>query len=82
VKLTLTTLLLVASAQCAFAKEPECRAIEDTAARLMCYDAAYPRKSAKPATDRDDVARAAYKDPYSAEEARTSAKLKNICRGC
>jgi hypothetical protein len=81
-KLTLTALALAAFAQGAFAKEPECRAIEDTAARLSCYDAAYPRKSAKAATDRDDLARAPYKDPFSAEEARTSAKLKNICRGC
>ena len=81
-KLTLIALLLAAFAQGAFAKEPQCRAIEDTAARLSCYDAAYPPKSAKPATDRDEVARAAYKDPFSAEEARTSAKLKNICRGC
>jgi hypothetical protein len=26
--------------------------------------------------------RAADKDPFGAEDARTSAKLKNICRGC
>jgi hypothetical protein len=81
-KLTLTALVLAAFVQGAFAKEPECRAIENTAARLSCYDAAYPRKSAKSATDQDDLARAAYKDPFSAEEARTNAKLKNICRGC
>ena len=81
-KLTLTALLLAALAQGAVAKEPQCRAIEATASRLSCYDAAYPPKSTKPVSDRDDVARAAYKDPFSAEEARTSAKLKNICRGC
>ena len=81
-KLTFAALLLAALAPLAFAKEPQCRAIEDTAARLSCYDAAYPPKSSKPATDRDDVARAAYRDPFSAEEARTNAKLKNICRGC
>ena len=81
-KSTLTVLLLATFVQDAFAKEPECRAIEDTAARLSCYDAAFPRKSAKPATDRNDLARAADKDPFSAEEARTNAKLKNICRGC
>jgi hypothetical protein len=29
-----------------------------------------------------DASRAAYQDPFVAEEARTAAKLKNICRGC
>ena len=81
-KLTLAALLLAVFAPGAFAMEPQCRAIEDTAARLSCYDAAYPPKPSKPATDQDDVARAAYKDPFLAEEARTNAKLKNICRGC
>ncbi len=81
-KLMLAALLLATFAPGAFAKEPQCRAIEDTAARLSCYDAAYPPKSSKPAADRGDVAPAAYKDPFSAEEAQTNAKLKNICRGC
>lgn len=81
-KLTLTVLVLAASVQGAFAREPECRGIDDTAARLSCYDAAYPRKSAQPAIDRDDPARPPYRDPFLAEEARTNAKLKNICRGC
>ena len=81
-KLTLAALLLAAFAPGVFAKEPQCRAIEDTAARLSCYDAAYPPKSSKRATDQDDVARAAYTDPFQAEETRTNAKLKNICRGC
>jgi hypothetical protein len=81
-RLTLTVLALAASVQGSFAKEPECRGIDDTAARLSCYDAAYPRKSAKPATDPDNLARAPYRDPFLAEDARTNARLKNICRGC
>jgi hypothetical protein len=36
----------------------------------------------KPAVVENDVSRAAYKDPLIAEDARTAAKLKNICRGC
>jgi hypothetical protein len=36
----------------------------------------------KPAAVETDAARAAYKDPFAAEEARTAAKLNNICRGC
>jgi hypothetical protein len=38
---------------------------------------------AKPAVVENDATRAAaYKDPFLEEEARTTAKLKNICRGC
>jgi hypothetical protein len=29
-----------------------------------------------------DATRPEYKDPFLAEDARTTAKLKNICRGC
>jgi hypothetical protein len=29
-----------------------------------------------------DGVRPEYKDPFVAEDARTNAKLKNICRGC
>ena len=36
----------------------------------------------KPAIVENDVSRAAYKDPFLEEDARTTAKLKNICRGC
>lgn len=69
------------SALAATAAEPNCRAIESTAARLACYDAAFPPKAKKAAADNAD-SRPAYKDPYIEEEARTTAKLKNICRGC
>ena len=75
-------LALFAFAPSAFAASPECRAIESTSARLACYDAASPPKVTKPVLNEKDAARAAYKDPFSEEDARTTAKLKNICRGC
>lgn len=78
-KLTLAILVLSAFTQTAFAKAPDCRAIKDTNARLVCYDAAYPPKSEKPA---DDLTGTEYKDPFKAEADHTAAKLKNICRGC
>ena len=81
-KRLLVTLALVTVAQSARAGEPDCRAIESTGARLACYDAAYPPKVKKSAAVESDAARAAYKDPFIAEDARTAAKLKNICRGC
>jgi len=65
----------------AFAAEPNCRGIESTSARLSCYDAAFPPKVRKP-TEAGIDSSSGYKDPFLAEEARTAAKLKNICRGC
>lgn len=80
-----TTFFLVSAlnafVQAAFAGEPNCRAIESTAARLACYDAAFPPKMKKPA-DANIDSPSGYKDPFIEEEARTAAKLKNICRGC
>lgn len=70
-----------AAAPAAFAAEPNCRTIESSAARLSCYDAAFPPKTRKPAETSLDSS-TSYKDPFLAEEARTAAKLKNICRGC
>ncbi|MCJ9704595.1 type VI secretion protein [Bradyrhizobium sp. SHOUNA76] len=83
---TRTAALLLASAlgtftPAAFAAEPNCRAIESTGARLSCYDAAFPPKQANPPKPGIDSS-SGYKDPFLAEEARTTAKLKNICRGC
>lgn len=78
----LVALALGTLAQGAFAGEPACRAIESTSGRLACYDAAFPPKVLKPAAPENDVSRGAYKDPFLAEETRTSAKLKTICRGC
>ena len=72
---------LSTSAFTASATEPNCSAIESTSARLSCYDAAFPPKAKKPA-ETDSASSSGYKDPFVAEEARTAAKLKNICRGC
>jgi hypothetical protein len=81
-RMTLAVLVLCAFAQSAHATGPDCSAIESTSGRLACYDAASPPKIKKPAVVENDASRAAYKDPFIAEDARTTAKLKNICRGC
>jgi hypothetical protein len=81
-KIALAVLLLCTFAQGALARGPDCRTIESTSGRLACYDAATPPKIEQPPAVKDEVSRAAYKDPFIAEEARTTAKLKNICRGC
>jgi hypothetical protein len=81
-KTTLAVLALFACAPSALAAAPECRVIENANARLSCYDATYPPKMEKSAVSEKDPSRAAYRDPFSAEDARTNAKLKNICRGC
>ncbi|BAL76274.1 hypothetical protein [Bradyrhizobium cosmicum] len=81
-KMLIVVLALGTFAQSAVAKEPDCRIIESTSGRLACYDAAFPPKAKQPTVVESDAARAAYKDPFVAEEARTAAKLKNICRGC
>ena len=82
-KTTLAVLALCECATGALAAVPECRVIENANARLSCYDAVYPPpKMEKSAVAEKDPSRAAYKDPFSAEDARTSAKLKNMCRGC
>jgi len=81
-KKILAALVLCACAESAVAAGPECRAIESTRERLACYDAASPPRKDKPPVAETDAARAAYKDPLIEEDARTAAKLKNICRGC
>ena len=82
-KIALAVLALFACTQSALAAGPDCRAIESTSGRLACYDAAFPpRTMEKPTALENDASRAAYKDPFIAEDARTRAKLKNICRGC
>jgi hypothetical protein len=81
-KKTLAVLALCACAQGASGAGLDCRSIEKTSERLACYDAASPPRKDKPATVETDASRAAYKDPLIEEDARTNAKLKNICRGC
>jgi len=81
-KTVAAVLALCACASGALAAGQECRSIESTSARLACYDAASPPKIEKPKALERDASRPEYKDPFLAEDARTAAKLKNICRGC
>jgi hypothetical protein len=81
-KTVLAVFALCAFAQSALAAGPECRAIESTGARLACYDAASPPKILKPVAVEKSGSRGEYKDPFLAEDARTTAKLNGICRGC
>ena len=78
----LSALALYACTQGALAAGPECRAIQSTSGRLACYDAAFPPRLSEPTALESEASRAAYKDPLIAEDARTTAKLKTICRGC
>jgi Type VI secretion system VasI, EvfG, VC_A0118 len=81
-KKIIAVLALCGFAQGALAAGPDCRAIQSAGERLACYDAASAPKKDKPAPLETDASRAAYQDPLIAEDARTAAKLKNICRGC
>ena len=85
-KIFIAALALCAVAQNALAASPQCRTVESNSARLACYDAASPPKIEKlkeisKAVEKD-AARPAYTDPFVAENARTTSKLNNICRGC
>lgn len=93
-KTIVAVLALCAFAPSALAATPECHAVENNSARLACYDAAQPPKIAtpgkgskesskeKPRAIESDASRPEYKDPFLAENARTTSKLNNICRGC
>jgi hypothetical protein len=82
-KMALAILALCASTPNALAAGPDCRAIESMSGRLACYDAAFPRpKMEKLTAVGNDASRSTYQDPFFAEDARTRAKLNNICRGC
>ena len=81
-KTIIAALALCALAQNALAASPECRTLESNSARLACYDAASPPKIEKPKAVESGASRPEYKDPFAAEDAKTTAKLKNICRGC
>lgn len=81
IKALLVVSALDAFAPGALAAEPNCRTIESVGARLSCYDAAFPPRAKRPEAN-IDAPPGEYKDPFMAEEARTAAKLKNICRGC
>ena len=79
---TLVVLMLCTFAQSAHARETACRDIAASSARLACYDRASPPKAEPRALKESDASRAPYNDPFIAEDAKTTAKLKNICRGC
>jgi hypothetical protein len=93
-KTIVAVLALCTFAPVALAATPECRAVEGNSARLACYDAAQPPKIAKlkekskekskvkSSSIESDAARPEYTDPFAAENARTTSKLNNICRGC
>ena len=89
-KIFIAVLALSAFASGALAAGTDCRTIESNSVRLACYDAASPPKfgtskgtdkRAEKTIEKDGV-RPEYKDPFLAEDVRTNAKLKNICRGC
>jgi hypothetical protein len=81
-KRIVAVLALCACASGSLAASPDCRAIDAARERLACYDATSLPKKDRPASVEIDASRAAYKDPLVEEDARTAAKLKNICRGC
>jgi hypothetical protein len=81
-KTTLVVLMLCAFAQGAHAKGPVCRDIATSSERLACYDLASPPKSAPSVVKSSDASPPPYSDPFIAEDAKTTAKLKTICRGC
>ena len=81
-RMTLAALVLCAGSQAAHAKGPVCRDIPSSSARLACYDLASPPKPEPRVVTESNAAKPAYKDPFIEEEARTTAKLKHICRGC
>ncbi len=81
-KKTLVALMLCAFAPVAQAKDPICRNITTSSERLACYDLASPPKTAPSGLKSSDASRPPYSDPFVAEDAKTTAKLKTICRGC
>jgi hypothetical protein len=81
-KKMIVVLMLCAFAQGTQAKGPVCRDILAPSERLACYDLASPPKSAPSVVKSSDASRPPYSDPFIAEDAKTTAKLKTICRGC
>jgi hypothetical protein len=74
--------LFCAFSEAAIAQTSECQSIPKAAARLACYDKVLPpiaqgKSAPKTAADQGKLV-----DPLSAENARTDAAMKNICRGC
>ena len=77
--------LLCLFCETASAQTSECQSIPKANARLACYDKLSPPIApGKSATSKTQAAPEPGKavDPLSAENARTDAAMKNICRGC
>src|ERR1700688_4583743 len=76
--------LLCLFSEAAIAQTSECQSIPQAVARLACYDKmAPPIAPGKSATSKTPASqRGKSVDPLSAENARTDAAMKNICRGC
>src|SRR5580704_749286 len=77
--------LLCLFSETAIAQTEECQSIPKAGARLACYDKMLPPiapgKSATPKTQPASEP-GQFVDPLSAENTRTDAAVKNICRGC
>jgi hypothetical protein len=75
--------LLCMFSETAIAQTSECQSIPKASARLACYDKMSPPiapgKSATLKTPPPEQGKNV--DPFSAENARTDAATKNICRG-
>jgi len=80
----LALFLLCMFSEAAIAQTSECPSIPKASARLACYDKISPPIApGKSATAKTPAsAQEKYVDPLSAENARTDAAMKNICRGC
>ena len=77
--------LLCLLSETASAQTSDCQSIPKANARLACYDKLSPPIApGKSATSKRQPASDPGKpvDPLSAENARTDAAMKNICRGC
>jgi hypothetical protein len=77
--------LLCLLSETASAETSECQSIPKPNARLACYDKMSPPIApGKSVTSKTQAASEPGKfvDPLSAENARTDAAMKNICRGC
>ncbi len=93
-KIILALISTFALTQSAFAQTPECRSLQDSTARLACYDRAAPLAAVTPgptqqapkvqaaSAKKSKVDTGAYVDSISAEDARMNTRLRTICRGC
>jgi hypothetical protein len=77
--------LLCLFCETAIAQTSECQSVPKASARLACYDKLSPPTTpGKSATSKMPPASEPGKfvDQLGAENARTDAAVKNICRGC